>query len=65
MLRTVVAAPYTRPERSAIIGHTRAIPEALAFTTAPITFTQHFYERAEHRATAAGEEGRPCSRIFA
>ena len=65
MLRTVVAAPHTRPERSAIIGHARAIPERCTFTTDPVTFTWHFYERADHRITVWREEGRPCSRIFA
>lgn len=64
MVRTVVAAPNTRPERSGIIRHARAIPEASTFTTAPVAFTWHFYERAEHRATALWEEGRPCSRIL-
>jgi hypothetical protein len=64
MVRTVVAAPDTRPERSGIIGHARAIPEASTFTTTPVAFTWHFYERAEHRATALWEESRPCSRIL-
>lgn len=61
----MVAAPNPRPERCGIIGHARAIPKAATFTTAPITFTWHFYERAEHRATATREEGCPCSRILA
>ena len=61
----MVAAPNTRPEWSGIICHARAIPEASTFTTAPITFTFHFHERAEHRATTLREEGRPCSRILA
>ena len=65
MLRTVVAAPDCRPETSGSIGHARAIPEASTFTTAPVTFTRHFYERAEHCATALREESRPCSRILA
>jgi hypothetical protein len=65
MLRTVVAAPDCRPETSSIISHARAIPEASAFTTAPVTFTWHFYERAEHCLTACREESRPCSRILA
>jgi hypothetical protein len=65
VVRTVVAAPDTRPERSGIIGHARATPEASTFTTAPVTFTLHFFERAEHRAKALREEGRPCSRILA
>jgi hypothetical protein len=65
MLRTVVTAPDTRPERCGIISHARAIPEASTFTTTPVTFTWHFYERAEHRATTLREEGRTCSRILA
>jgi hypothetical protein len=52
MLRTVVAAPNPRPEGSGIIGHARAIPEASTLATAPVTFTWHFFERAEHCATA-------------
>jgi hypothetical protein len=65
MLRTVVAAPTRRPESSGIIGHARATPEASTLTTVPVTFTWHFFERAEHCATAVGEEGPRCSRIFA
>jgi hypothetical protein len=65
MLRTYVAAPTPRPERGGTIGHARVIPEASTFTTAPVTFTWHFYERAKHCATARREEGRPCARIFA
>ncbi len=65
MLRTLVSAPDCRPESSGIIGHARAIPEASTFTTAPVTFTWHFFERAEHRATARREESGRCSRIFA
>ena len=65
MLRTVVAAPNRRPETSGTIGHARSIPEAVAFTTAPVTFTRHFFERTEHRPTACREESRPSSRIFA
>jgi hypothetical protein len=65
MLRTVVAAPPRRPETSGIIGHARATPEASTLTTVPVTFTWHFFERAEHRATVALEEGARCSRIHA
>jgi predicted metal-dependent hydrolase len=65
MLRTVVATPDCRPETSSIIGHARTSPEALTFTTVPVIFTWHFYERAEHCATAFREEGRPRPRIFA
>jgi hypothetical protein len=65
MIRTYVAAPKPRPERCGIIGHARATPEASTFTTAPVTFTWHFFERAEHCATAVSEEGPRCSRIFA
>ncbi len=61
MLRTMVAAADCRPETSGITGHARAIPEASTFTTAPVTFTRHFFERAEHRPTARREEGRPCT----
>ena len=69
MVRTPVAAPDTRPERSlrlgGIIGHARAIPEDITFTAVPVTFTFHFFERAEHSAAAWREEGRICSRILA
>jgi hypothetical protein len=65
MLRTVVAATDIWPETSSIIGHARAIPDASTFTTAPVIFTWHFHERAEHCATALREEGRPRSRILA
>jgi hypothetical protein len=65
MLRTVVAAPNCRPETSGSIGHARATPQASTLTTAPVTFTRNFYERAEHRPTACREESRPCSRILA
>ena len=63
MFRTLVAAPTPRPERSGIIGHARAIPEASTFTTAPVTFTWYFFERSEHCVTVTREEGRPCFRI--
>lgn len=65
MLRTYVAAPSCRPETSASIGHARATPKAFTVTTAPVTFTWHFFERAEHCATVLSEEGARCSRIFA
>jgi hypothetical protein len=65
MLRTVVAATARRPETCGIIGHARATPEASTLTTVPVTFTWHFYELAEHCATAFREEGARCFRIFA
>ena len=64
MLRTSVSAPHCRPERIGITGHARAIPEAFIFTTFPVTFTLHFFERAQHRATITREEGARCARIY-
>jgi hypothetical protein len=65
MLRTVVTAPTLRPKSSSIIGHARATPKASALITVPVTFTWHFFERAEHCATAVSEECARCSRIYA
>ena len=67
MLRTLVTAPSTWPERSGIIAHARTIPQVVAFRTFPVTFTWHFLERAGQRMTVLREEGlgRLCSRISA
>src|SRR6266850_1717111 len=65
MIRTGVrAAASCRPERSALAGQARAVPEYLTITTGPLA-ARNFLVRAEHRATVAGEESRRSARICA
>jgi hypothetical protein len=68
MIRTLVAARGSWPERAVLIGQARAIPKAWTFIRIiadPVTCTCHFFEGAGHRMAALIEEGVPCSRLLA